>query len=225
MADKDLLTMTDAEELAADDAAEPGHPERSEGSPDEEILRSAQDDINAKNKVPEIPVSERAILMSQADLDMVLAAHSRWVDAVLDPRAGIVGGRANLSQLDLTPYNLYRANLGGANLSGAIMHGMDLSGCNLTAADLRGADLRAADLRGARLSRARIDGARIAGADLSGATLTGVDLTKAIAKEAEEADGSPTPATPAGDDETSVMPSAEGASGIRMDGAVETHAE
>ncbi|HAA8521494.1 TPA_asm: hypothetical protein GHM30_15115, partial [Listeria monocytogenes] len=97
--------------------------------------------------------------MNQAELDVVIEKHEKWL------RDGY-GERANLSYADLR-----RADLSGANLSYA-----DLSGANLSGANLRGANLSGADLNGADLSRADLNGADLSGADLNGADLNGADL-------------------------------------------------
>ncbi|EOX1538869.1 pentapeptide repeat-containing protein [Listeria monocytogenes] len=67
--------------------------------------------------------------MNQAELDVVIEKHEKWL------RDGY-GERANLSYADLR-----RADLSGANLRGA-----NLSYANLSYADLRRADLRRANL-------------------------------------------------------------------------------
>ncbi|HHP9092613.1 TPA: pentapeptide repeat-containing protein [Listeria monocytogenes] len=83
--------------------------------------------------------------MNQAELDVVIEKHEKWL------RDGY-GERANLSYADLRD----------ANLSGADLRCADLSGANLSYADLSGADLRCADLRCADLS-----GANLSYADLN----------------------------------------------------------
>ncbi|MCH2719087.1 pentapeptide repeat-containing protein [Listeria monocytogenes] len=67
--------------------------------------------------------------MNQAELDVVIEKHEKWL------RDGY-GERANLSYADLR-----RADLSGANLSGANLRGANLSYANLSYADLRRADL------------------------------------------------------------------------------------
>ncbi|HHP9979668.1 TPA: pentapeptide repeat-containing protein [Listeria monocytogenes] len=67
--------------------------------------------------------------MNQAELDVVIEKHEKWL------RDGH-GERA-----DLSGANLRRADLNGADLSDA-----DLRGANLSYADLNGADLRGANL-------------------------------------------------------------------------------
>ncbi|EMK1032832.1 pentapeptide repeat-containing protein [Listeria monocytogenes] len=90
--------------------------------------------------------------MNQAELDVVIEKHEKWL------RDGY-GERANLSYADL--------------------RGADLSYADLSGADLNGADLRRADLRRANLSYADLSGADLSGADLSGADLNGADLSGA----------------------------------------------
>ncbi|EGT1878627.1 pentapeptide repeat-containing protein [Listeria monocytogenes] len=122
--------------------------------------------------------------MNQAELDVVIEKHEKWL------RDGY-GERANLSYADLRDANLSGANLrcadlrcadlrcadlSGANLSYADLRDANLSGANLRCADLRCADLRCADLSGANLSYADLSGANLSGADLSGANLSYADL-------------------------------------------------
>ncbi|EAD5505035.1 pentapeptide repeat-containing protein [Listeria monocytogenes] len=100
--------------------------------------------------------------MNQAELDVVIEKHEKWL------RDGY-GERANLSYADLR-----RADLSGADLSGA-----NLRGANLSYANLSYADLRRADLSGANLRRANLRGANLRGANLSGANLSYADLRRA----------------------------------------------
>ncbi|EGF3620770.1 pentapeptide repeat-containing protein [Listeria monocytogenes] len=97
--------------------------------------------------------------MNQAELDVVIEKHEKWL------RDGY-GERANLSYADLR-----RADLSGANLRGA-----NLSYANLSYADLRRADLSGANLRHSNLRRANLSGANLRGANLSGANLSYADL-------------------------------------------------
>ncbi|ECO1668836.1 pentapeptide repeat-containing protein, partial [Listeria monocytogenes] len=83
--------------------------------------------------------------MNQAELDVVIEKHEKWL------RDGH-GERADLS---------------GADLNGADLNGADLRGADLSGADLNGADLNGADLRGANLSYADLSGADLNGADLN----------------------------------------------------------
>ncbi|HDU7454260.1 TPA: pentapeptide repeat-containing protein [Listeria monocytogenes] len=83
--------------------------------------------------------------MNQAELDVVIEKHEKWL------RDGY-GERADLSYADLR----------GANLSYA-----DLSYADLRRADLRRADLRRADLSGADLSCANLSYADLSCADLN----------------------------------------------------------
>ncbi|HDU0287453.1 TPA: pentapeptide repeat-containing protein [Listeria monocytogenes] len=82
--------------------------------------------------------------MNQAELDVVIEKHEKWL------RDGY-GERANLSYADLR-----RADLSGANLRGANLRGANLSYANLSYANLSYADLRRADLSGANLSDANL---------------------------------------------------------------------
>ncbi|HAA8087270.1 TPA_asm: hypothetical protein GHG99_10765 [Listeria monocytogenes] len=93
--------------------------------------------------------------MNQAELDVVIEKHEKWL------RDGY-GERANLSYADLR-----RADLSGANLRGANLRGANLSYANLSYADLRRADLSGANLRGANLSYANLSYADLRRADLN----------------------------------------------------------
>ncbi|EAC6971613.1 pentapeptide repeat-containing protein [Listeria monocytogenes] len=97
--------------------------------------------------------------MNQAELDVVIEKHEKWLRDGYGERANLRG--ANLSYADLSCANLRGANLRGANLSYA-----DLSCANLRVANLSYADLSCANLRGANLR----------GADLSYADLRRADL-------------------------------------------------
>ncbi|HAA9923307.1 pentapeptide repeat-containing protein [Listeria monocytogenes] len=77
--------------------------------------------------------------MNQAELDVVIEKHEKWL------RDGH-GERANLRRADLSGANLRGANLSYANLSYADLRRADLSGANLRRANLRGANLSGADL-------------------------------------------------------------------------------
>ncbi|EAC6773273.1 pentapeptide repeat-containing protein [Listeria monocytogenes] len=115
--------------------------------------------------------------MNQAELDVVIEKHEKWL------RDGY-GERANLSYADLRRANLSGANLRGANLSGANLRRANLRGANLSGANLRRANLRGANLRGANLRRADLSGANLRGANLSGANLRGANLSGANLRRA-----------------------------------------
>ncbi|HEM1487096.1 TPA: pentapeptide repeat-containing protein [Listeria monocytogenes] len=72
--------------------------------------------------------------MNQAELDVVIEKHEKWL------RDGY-GERANLSYADLRDANLSGANLSYADLRRANLSYADLSGADLSGADLNGADL------------------------------------------------------------------------------------
>ncbi|EAD1560268.1 pentapeptide repeat-containing protein [Listeria monocytogenes] len=107
--------------------------------------------------------------MNQAELDVVIEKHEKWL------RDGY-GERANLSYADLRRADLSGANLRGANLRGANLSYANLSYADLRRADLSGANLRRANLSGANLSYANLSGANLSGANLSGANLSYADL-------------------------------------------------
>lgn len=138
-----------------------------------------------KNRIPEIPVSQVRHVQSQEELDEVLAAHSQWVEQVLDPDVEVARGRANLSGVDLRGFSLREANLSGANLAKANLAEVDLTSANLSAANLSGAILACAMLCGAKLRGAKLEGADLRGADLTGAHLQGVDLSRCTLKSPE----------------------------------------
>ncbi|EAG3860472.1 pentapeptide repeat-containing protein [Listeria monocytogenes] len=120
--------------------------------------------------------------MNQAELDVVIEKHEKWL------RDGH-GERADLSGADLNGANLNGADLNGADLNGANLNGADLSYANLRRADLSyaglsGANLRRADLSGADLNGANLNGADLNGADLNGANLNGADLSYANLRRA-----------------------------------------
>ncbi|HGG9165611.1 TPA: pentapeptide repeat-containing protein [Listeria monocytogenes] len=98
--------------------------------------------------------------MNQAELDVVIEKHEKWLRDGYGERANLRG--ANLSYADLSCANLRGANLRGANLSYA-----DLSCANLRVANLSYADLSCANLRGANLSGANLRGANLSYADLN----------------------------------------------------------
>ncbi|HAA0068588.1 TPA_asm: hypothetical protein GHD27_15345 [Listeria monocytogenes] len=102
--------------------------------------------------------------MNQAELDVVIEKHEKWL------RDGY-GERANLSYADLR-----RADLSGANLRRANLRGANLSYANLSYADLRRADLSGANLSGANLSYANLSYANLSYADLRRADLSGANL-------------------------------------------------
>ncbi|EAE8971289.1 pentapeptide repeat-containing protein [Listeria monocytogenes] len=98
--------------------------------------------------------------MNQAELDVVIEKHEKWL------RDGY-GERANLSYANLSYADLSCANLRGANLRGANLSYADLSCANLRVADLSYANLRVANLSYADLSYANLRGANLSGADLN----------------------------------------------------------
>ncbi|EAG7185470.1 pentapeptide repeat-containing protein [Listeria monocytogenes] len=110
--------------------------------------------------------------MNQAELDVVIEKHEKWLRDGYGERANLRG--ANLSYADLSCANLRVANLSYADLRRA-----DLSCADLRRADLRGADLSYADLSGADLNGADLNGADLNYADLNGADLNGADLRRA----------------------------------------------
>ncbi|EJB4707250.1 pentapeptide repeat-containing protein [Listeria monocytogenes] len=112
--------------------------------------------------------------MNQAELDVVIEKHEKWLRDGYGERANLRG--ANLSYADLSCANLRGANLRGANLSYADLSCANLRGANLSYADLSCANLRVANLSYADLSCANLRGANLSGADLSYADLRRADL-------------------------------------------------
>ncbi|HAM1425938.1 TPA: pentapeptide repeat-containing protein [Listeria monocytogenes] len=98
--------------------------------------------------------------MNQAELDVVIEKHEKWLRDGHGERADLRG--ANLRRADLR-----RADLSYADLSYADLRGANLSYADLSGADLNGADLSYADLRGANLSYADLSGADLRGANLN----------------------------------------------------------
>ncbi|EDO0997429.1 hypothetical protein F3275_06450 [Listeria monocytogenes] len=98
--------------------------------------------------------------MNQAELDVVIEKHEKWLRDGYGERANLRG--ANLSYADLSC-----ANLRGANLSYADLNCANLSYADLSCANLRGANLSCANLRGANLSGANLSGANLSYADLN----------------------------------------------------------
>ncbi|HAA6952436.1 TPA_asm: hypothetical protein GHH72_01230 [Listeria monocytogenes] len=98
--------------------------------------------------------------MNQAELDVVIEKHEKWL------RDGH-GERADLRGANLRHADLRRADLSGANLRHADLRRADLSGANLRHADLRRADLSYANLSYADLSYANLRRADLSYADLN----------------------------------------------------------
>ncbi|EAE0108136.1 pentapeptide repeat-containing protein [Listeria monocytogenes] len=120
--------------------------------------------------------------MNQAELDVVIEKHEKWLRDGHGERANLSYAnlrRANLSYADLNGADLRGANLSGANLSYANLRRADLSYAGLSGANLRRADLSGADLNGANLNGADLNGADLNGANLNGANLSYADLRRA----------------------------------------------
>ncbi len=120
--------------------------------------------------------------MNQAELDVVIEKHEKWLRDGYGERANLSYAdlrRADLSGANLRGADLRRANLSYADLRRADLSGANLRGANLSYANLSYADLRRADLSGANLRRANLRGANLSGANLSGANLSGANLSYA----------------------------------------------
>jgi hypothetical protein len=149
------------------------------GSTDSESGNSAPNPVK-KPSFRQVPISERAQISCQEDLIQVLERHSKWMATVLSPQGGMPEGRANLSGLDLSPYDFTGVNLRGANLAGASLEGCILDFANLSGCQLNGTSFRGASLKGARLLKANISDADFRGADLSDAVVQGLDFSQSI---------------------------------------------
>ncbi|EAH3740090.1 pentapeptide repeat-containing protein, partial [Listeria monocytogenes] len=88
--------------------------------------------------------------MNQAELDVVIEKHEKWLRDGHGERANL--RRADLSGANLRHADLRRADLSGANLRHADLRRADLSYANLSYADLSYANLRRADLSYADLN-------------------------------------------------------------------------
>ncbi|WP_245187770.1 pentapeptide repeat-containing protein [Listeria monocytogenes] len=112
--------------------------------------------------------------MNQAELDVVIEKHEKWLRDGYGERANL--SYANLSYADLSYADLSCANLRVANLSYADLSYANLRGANLSGANLSCANLRVANLSYADLSYANLRGANLSGANLSYANLRGANL-------------------------------------------------
>ncbi|HBB5379529.1 TPA: pentapeptide repeat-containing protein [Listeria monocytogenes] len=121
--------------------------------------------------------------MNQAELDVVIEKHEKWLRDGYGERANLRG--ANLSYADLSCANLSYADLSCANLRGANLSYADLSCANLSYADLSCANLSYANLSGADLSCANLSYADLSCANLRGANLSGADLSYADLRRAD----------------------------------------
>ncbi|HHW3087002.1 TPA: pentapeptide repeat-containing protein [Listeria monocytogenes] len=93
--------------------------------------------------------------MNQAELDVVIEKHEKWLRDGYGERADLRGANlrhADLRRADLSGANLRHADLRRADLSGANLRHADLSYANLSYADLSYANLRRADLSYADLN-------------------------------------------------------------------------
>lgn len=134
-------------------------------------------DIQARSEKPD-PLSEivptpSLIIQTQEDLEQVVECHKAWCRAVLSPKFGFDGGRANLNGAQISGMDLVGADLRGASFKKSIcqntlfrqarLNGVDFSGADLSQADFTEADLRRATLEGAELEEAIFKGAKVEG--------------------------------------------------------------
>jgi uncharacterized protein YjbI with pentapeptide repeats len=122
----------------------------------------------------DIPVSLPVAIIDQNHLDQVLSEHEKWILTVLNPKAPLTSGRANVREANLCGLNLSGRDLRGANFSHAVLDMADMSGANLN-----GANLTAASLVGAKLTKATCRRTKLDGADLTDAMLDNTDFTHA----------------------------------------------
>jgi len=87
--------------------------------------------------------------------------------------------RVNLSDADLTGFNLNEANFRGSDLRRTNLSGANLWKANLGVVDLRGANLSGANLNSVYIYRANLRGANLSGACLRRAVLVETNLKEA----------------------------------------------
>ncbi len=92
---------------------------------------------------------------------------------------------AELTDFNLSGYDLHDAYLRKAHLKGACLENCKLREANLSGAHLEGALLRKADMSGVNLRASHLKEADLSHADLKSAILVGTDLRKAILNNAE----------------------------------------
>ena len=117
--------------------------------------------------------------MNQAELNIILAAHTEWLAT-----GGFRGVRADLSGADLREVSFRGVNLHSANLSDANLRGVDLSNANLSRTHLLCADLSGATVSDANLLRADLSGANLTRSNLTGANLLRSNLSDANLSDA-----------------------------------------
>lgn len=133
-------------------------------------------------------IPERAL--SENEFRQTLESHHAWLDT-----AGIMGERADFSDMDLRNHSLEGIRLQHTKLCHAHMDGMDLKETDLEGVDLSCADLSGCSFRGTRLHGAVMDNCILEGADLSEAKglktgqLRGCILNQAILPAHYDLDG------------------------------------
>jgi hypothetical protein len=139
-------------------------------------------DAVSRDVLDTVQISPKSALRTEADMKEIIRLHEVWMNSVLNPRAAISAFRANLSETNLSGFDLVGANLSCADFRKATMIGTNLRGANLSNAWLQGANLQGANLASANLKRAKMDGADLRDADLTGVDLDSADFSKAIMK-------------------------------------------
>lgn len=123
---------------------------------------------------------ETEAILSQAELNLRLAAHERFAYSNC-------GERLQLRNVNIRGLNLANRNLTEADFAGASLVRATLFGSNLTRARLCCTDLRECDLRGANLTEADLRGASFKGAKLSNAILERADIRAVLVNHAGKA--------------------------------------
>jgi uncharacterized protein YjbI with pentapeptide repeats len=139
-------------------------------------------DASSRDALERIHISPKSEVRSEADMKEIIRLHEVWMNSVLNPRAEISAYRANLSETNLSGFDLVGANLSCADFRKATMIGTNLRSANLANAWLQGANLQGANLAYANLKRAKLDGADLRDADLTGVDLESADFSKALLK-------------------------------------------
>jgi uncharacterized protein YjbI with pentapeptide repeats len=145
------------------------------GSNEQAIEQQASEPVAPEKKSSLQYLASRPVkIETEADLKLVIERHQGWIASVLNPRAELMEGRANLTGSDLSGFDLSETDLRGVNFSRCILRGTSFQGSNLNGANFNHADLQGADIRGCSVRRTVFDYA-----DLRDAELSGVDFSQA----------------------------------------------
>ena len=121
----------------------------------------------------------QSVVLTQNDLNRLLAAHERFV-------YGQGGQRLQVKNANLRGLNLANRNLSDADFTGATLTRATFFGSNLSRATLCCADLRESDLESAKMTKADLRGASFKGAKMSYAQLDGADIRAATIARARQ---------------------------------------